>query len=163
MGPLVHSAAGSPDAPAASVPGLDEMLAALEAAAATSRSDAERATLEELAAALHRWASGLDERPLEVVLGVGSIRERRRAMRDTWVRRAMSALPAAGPWTAALALEAAWSRFVTRGPWLRWRELDAPPADADELDVALWHATRLSAGEPLTARQIARIAAVPPG
>jgi len=110
-------------------------------------------------AALRAWLEAPEALSLERACGVvASFDQRRRRQRNHWLEVAARLLPDRDrPWLAAVALDREWARFVSRGPWQRWRNRDCPPDDATELQKALYWATRFNRGGPLDARQLARV------
>lgn len=82
----------------------------------------------------------------------------RRASRDHWLRRAWQLLGEdLPPWRRSEMLAAAVHAFKSR-QWPRWRTLQAVPADATELDAALFYAFRCCDRIPATAMQLHNIA-----
>lgn len=81
-------------------------------------------------------------------------RRERLAARDAAIRRALAEHHAGMPaTTSAKALAAELARYVA-GPWLRERDLQAPPPGASAHRVALHKIARLNHGEPLAYRRI---------
>ncbi|GAA4413762.1 hypothetical protein GCM10023089_31990 [Quisquiliibacterium transsilvanicum] len=115
------------------------------------------ADVHRLAAACAGWIEG-DGESLEDLLGAPRTRAQRdRLFRDRALLAAVPLVQANGPWTTAVALHAAWRRFITRGDWRRWRDLPRPPAHADELGRCLFWASRHNGGDFLTVRQVYRV------
>jgi hypothetical protein len=82
----------------------------------------------------------------------------RRACRDYWLRRAWKLAGAElSPWRRSEMLAAAVRSFSSR-QWGRWRCLQSAPAEASELEAALFHAFRASERVPATAMQLHNIA-----
>jgi hypothetical protein len=82
----------------------------------------------------------------------------RRSCRDYWLRRAWKTLRAErSPWRRSEKLAVAVKDFQSRR-WPRWRMLDAPPASASELELALLEAFRSTERVPRTAMQLHNIA-----
>lgn len=81
-------------------------------------------------------------------------RRERLSARDAAIRRALAECYAGMPaTTSAKALAADLSRYVA-GPWLRERDLLAPPPGASAHRVALHKIARLNRGEPLAYRRL---------
>lgn len=105
------------------------------------------------------WLNAGGTIPLERCLGLPSTHNGlRKLRRDHWLRKAASLIDADGSTTGSQQLEAEWNRFLSRGPWVIWRDDAEPPVDATPLSTALFWATRYNRSESLTARHIARIA-----
>ena len=82
----------------------------------------------------------------------------RRACRDYWLRRAWKlAAPELSPWRRSELLAGLVRSFATR-QWVRWRNLQSAPANAGELEVALFYAFRSCERIPGTAMQLHNIA-----
>ncbi len=82
----------------------------------------------------------------------------RRASRDYWLRRAWKLVGCdLSPWQRSELLAATVRSFSAR-QWIRWRTLQALPADAPEIDAALFHAFRACERIPTTAMQLHNIA-----
>jgi hypothetical protein len=82
----------------------------------------------------------------------------RRACRDYWLRRAWKALrDERSPWRRSEKLAVAVKDFQSRR-WPRWRVLSEPPANASELERALFEAFRFAERVPRTAMQLHNIA-----
>ena len=82
----------------------------------------------------------------------------RRACRDYWLRRAWKlAGGQLSPWRRSEVLALAVRSFSGR-QWVRWRSLQAVPAEADEVEAALYHAFRACERIPSTAMQLHNIA-----
>ena len=82
----------------------------------------------------------------------------RRACRDYWLRRAWKLLEGElSPWRRSAMLALLVRGFSTR-QWARWRALQAPPAEATDIEVALFNAFRASERVPATGMQIHNIA-----
>ena len=81
-----------------------------------------------------------------------------RMLRDYWLRVAACALKQTDdPPNLARALTREWNTFVTRGPWVAWRDAGGPPENASVLRSALYHATVASGGRVLGQRQLKTI------
>lgn len=95
------------------------------------------------------------ERCLRLPLKDGALR---RACRDYWLRTAWKMLDGElSPWCRSEILAAAVRNFASR-QWVRWRALSAAPAEAVELETALFHAFRACERIPATAMQLHNIA-----
>src|SRR6266480_3959546 len=82
----------------------------------------------------------------------------RRACRDYWLRRAWKLVGGElSPWRRSELLSTTVRSFSCR-QWARWRGLQVPPAEAAELDTALFHAFRACDRVPATAMQLHNIA-----
>jgi hypothetical protein len=82
----------------------------------------------------------------------------RRACRDYWLRRAWKLVGGElSPWRRSELLSTTVRGFSCR-QWARWRGLQAPPAEAAELETALFHAFRACDRVPATAMQLHNIA-----
>ena len=82
----------------------------------------------------------------------------RRACRDYWLRRAWKLVAGElSPWRRSEMLATAVRGFASR-QWMRWRSLQAAPAEATELEAALFHAFRACDRVPATAMQLHNIA-----
>jgi hypothetical protein len=82
----------------------------------------------------------------------------RRAGRDYWLRRAWGVLcEGLSPWRRSETLAAAVRDFQSR-KWPRWRMLQDPPLTASEIEMALFHASRVCERIPRTAMQLHNIA-----
>jgi hypothetical protein len=82
----------------------------------------------------------------------------RRACRDYWLRRAWKlAAPELSPWRRSELLAGLVRSFATR-QWVRWRNLQSAPANAGELETALFYAFRSCERIPGTAMQLHNIA-----
>lgn len=104
------------------------------------------------------WLNAGGAIPLERCLGLPSTHNGlRKLRRDHWLCKAASLIDADGSTTGSQQLETEWNTFLSRGPWIIWRDDAEPPPDATPLSVALFWATRYNRSESLTARHIARI------
>ena len=120
----------------------------------TPTTDAERWLID----GFLKWASGDNSLTLETCLRLPSTKQRRRRIaRDIWLAEASSFLPSVGPDQAGRLLEQEFGRFLSRGPWLRWRDFEEPPVDAARMDRAMFFAAKFGGGKGLCARQLARI------
>jgi hypothetical protein len=82
----------------------------------------------------------------------------RRACRDYWLRRAWKlAGGELSPWRRSEALALTVRGFSSR-QWVRWRSVQVVPAEASELESALFHAFRACERIPTTAMQLHNIA-----
>jgi hypothetical protein len=82
----------------------------------------------------------------------------RRACRDYWLRKAWKLTGGdLSPWRRSEALSLAVRSFSSR-QWVRWRSLQAVPAEAGEVEAALYHAFRACERIPSTAMQLHNIA-----
>src|SRR5688500_3928273 len=82
----------------------------------------------------------------------------RRACRDYWLRRAWKLVAMElSPWRRSETLAGMVRNFGSR-QWPRWRDLQAAPADAAEIDAALFYAFRACERIPATAMQLHNIA-----
>ena len=82
----------------------------------------------------------------------------RRACRDYWLRRAWKLVGGElSPWRRSEVLALTVRSFTGR-QWMRWRGLQSVPAEAGELESALFHAFRASERIPTTAMQLHNIA-----
>ena len=79
-----------------------------------------------------------------------------RASRDLWFRRAAECLGDDTEIIKAHKLNMEFDKFLTRGPWLAWRELKDAPKDASELRRALFFAAKFSKGEVISDQTIYR-------
>jgi hypothetical protein len=82
----------------------------------------------------------------------------RRARRDSWLMKAAAVIDADDSATGSLKLQKEWNIFLSRGPWLAWKEEAGPPPNTVALQEALFWASRLSRSKSLGAKQIERIA-----
>ena len=81
-----------------------------------------------------------------------------RVKRDKCLCDAASFLPAMlGLTSISKQLADEYRRFIERGPWQAWRELEVPPADASRLRKALFQAAKAAGGRSLSDRQIERV------
>ncbi len=107
---------------------------------------------------LDTWLNAGGALPLERCLGLPSTHTRvRKFRRNHWLCKAAVLIDADGISTASQKLEAEWNKFLSRGPWMMWRDDAEPPIEASQLNQALFWATRYNRSESLTARHIARI------
>ena len=82
----------------------------------------------------------------------------RRACRDYWLRRAWKlAGGELSPWRRSEMLATTVRNFSSR-QWTRWKGLQCAPAEATELEAALFHAFRACDRVPATAMQLHNIA-----
>jgi len=82
----------------------------------------------------------------------------RRACRDYWLRRAWKLVGGElSPWRRSEVLALTVRSFSSR-QWVRWRGVQAVPAEAGELESALFHAFRACERIPTTAMQLHNIA-----
>jgi len=82
----------------------------------------------------------------------------RRACRDYWLRRAWKlAGGELSPWRRSEMLATTVRSFSSR-QWSRWKGLQSVPAEANELEQALFHAFRACDRVPTTAMQLHNIA-----
>ena len=82
----------------------------------------------------------------------------RRACRDYWLRRAWKLAGGdLSPWRRSEVLASAVRSFSGR-QWVRWRSLQAVPAEAGEVEAALYYAFRACERIPATAMQLHNIA-----
>lgn len=85
-------------------------------------------------------------------------RNPQRFLRDHYLCVAAGALKQTDdPPNLARALTREWNTFVTRGPWVAWRDAGGPPENASVLRSALYHATVASGGRVLGQRQLKTI------
>lgn len=78
----------------------------------------------------------------------------RLASRNIWLRKAANLLPDDLLCPKAMALHLEYEKFLSRGQWLSWRELSAPPDEASQLRKALFYVAKYNQGKPLGDRQI---------
>ena len=82
----------------------------------------------------------------------------RRACRDYWLRKAWKLAGGdLSPWRRSEVLALAVRNFSGR-QWVRWRSLQAVPAEAGGVEAALYHAFRACERVPSTAMQLHNIA-----
>lgn len=81
----------------------------------------------------------------------------RKLRRDRWIVALSRLVPENTRWAQALQVSRHLSDFISRGPWLAWRELDDPPPGTSALRTALFYVARNNAGTGISARQIDRI------
>ena len=79
------------------------------------------------------------------------------AVRDRALVAAAREIVASGPWAGARALAEELDRYATRGGWLTWRDLAAPPPGCSQLRIELHRALRCNDGQCLSAKQLHRI------
>jgi|GEM_PF-6616982 len=90
--------------------------------------------------------------PLGRCFGLPSAPQRwRLAKRNNWLIQAAEEVPNAHQ----LAYE--YDTFLSRGPWLAWRDLSAVPDGTSRLRTALFHAAKANKGKSLSRKQIWRI------
>jgi len=78
----------------------------------------------------------------------------KKATRNHWLRKAADALDDPSPFKRACHLERELNAFITRGPWLTWRESQHPPDGCSELRRCLFYVAKFNDGEGLTDRTI---------
>lgn len=116
------------------------------------------ADIEWMARAFRALVSNMGEVSLERCLRLpSSYSAWRKAERDRWLCKVATCLVADSSWGAAQQIEMKWTKFIERGNWKRWRDLELPPYEASLIDEALFFATKLNKGYGLDAKQISRI------
>ena len=81
-------------------------------------------------------------------------KQRRRRQRNFWLAEVARHLVVDGDEPTARQVRDAIDRFLTRGPWRAWRDLQHPPAGAAELNACLFRFAQMNDGEGLCLRQI---------
>jgi len=82
---------------------------------------------------------------------------RRIDLRNNWLREVARLLDRDKKWAGCAEIEVRWTAFVTRGNWRLWRDQAAPPIEIDDIEKALFYATRHNKGRVLNHRQIVRV------
>lgn len=132
--------------------------AAIECAANLAAGGADPTTLHWVQKGFAAWAASGGDIPLERCLRLPATPTRRRLMRrNLWILVASNLVEGPEGWANATQLAAELERFLSRGPWLAWRDLSNPPLDASDLRTALFHVAKTNNGESLSPKQIHRL------
>ncbi len=78
----------------------------------------------------------------------------KKATRNYWLRKAADTLADPSPFKRACNLERELTAFITRGPWLTWRDSPHPPDGCSELRRCLFYVAKFNDGESLSDRTI---------
>lgn len=131
---------------------------AVQHASRLASGDVDAPTLAWVCDGVAVWIRACGALSLERCLRLPSTgRQMRKMRRDYWLAEAAKAVSARSTWLASVALETELRVFVSRGPWLVWREQANPPPDASQLRAALFHVAKEGDGHCLSARQIDRV------
>ena len=104
------------------------------------------------------WLAAGGAVALETCLHLPTTKARLRlARRDQALVAAAREIAASSPWAGARALAEELDRYATRGGWLTWRALAAPPPGCSRLRIEMHRALRLNDGECLSAMHLFRI------
>lgn len=76
------------------------------------------------------------------------------ATRNHWLRKASDTMDEPSPFKRACNLERELRAFITRGPWLTWRDSQHPPEGCSELRRCLFYVAKFNDGDGLTDRTI---------
>ena len=81
-----------------------------------------------------------------------------KAGRDVWLRKAAKLIQTGTPFSKAHELANELEKFITRGPWNTWRNLNRehPPTESSELRAALFYVAKFNNGELLSKQTIYR-------
>lgn len=78
----------------------------------------------------------------------------KKATRNRWLRKAADTLAEPSPFNRACELERELDTFISRGPWLTWRDLSHAPEGCSDLRRCLFYVAKFNDGKGLTGRTI---------